>query len=97
MCTRLLDRKSLRAEDGVKYSTDTVRPHFIKEAQSVFNWRFDQFIRTKRENMEMVKWIGKFSLLLKRLRDARMHMLPMSAMSKTRKQNQYLADVPREN
>ena len=44
------------------------------------------------ENMEMVKWIGKFSLLLKRLRDAWMDMLPMFAMSETRKQNQYLVD-----
>ena len=29
----------------------------------------------------MVKWIGKFSLLLKRLRDDWMDMLPMSATS----------------
>ena len=28
--------------------------------------------------MEMVKWIGKISLLLKRLRDAWVDMLPMS-------------------
>ena len=27
----------------------------------------------------MVKWIGKFSLLLKRLRDGWMDMLPMSS------------------
>ena len=47
--------------------------------------------------MEMVMWIGKLSLILKRLRDAWMHMLLMSAMSETRKQNQYLADVTREN
>ena len=47
--------------------------------------------------MEMVKWIGKFSVLLKRLRDAWMDMLPMSAMSGTRKQYQNLADVTRGN
>ena len=29
----------------------------------------------------MVKWLGKFSLLLKRLRDAWMDMLPMSSTS----------------
>ena len=45
----------------------------------------------------MVKGIGKFSLLLKRLRDAWMDMLPMSAMSEERRRNQYLADVTREN
>ena len=44
-------------------------------------------------DVEMVKCIGKFSLLLKRLRDAWMDMLPMSAMSEERRRNQYLADV----
>ena len=32
----LLDRESLRAADGAKYFRDTLRPHFIKGAQSVF-------------------------------------------------------------
>ena len=35
-----LDHESLRAADGVKYFRDTLRPHFIKRAQSVFLWRF---------------------------------------------------------
>ena len=64
----LLDREPLRAASGVKYFRDTLRPHFIKGAQSVCLWFF--IIRGKRKNIEMVKWIGKFSLLLKRLRDA---------------------------
>ena len=34
----LLDRESLRATDGVKYFRDTLWPHFIKGAQSVFFW-----------------------------------------------------------
>ena len=67
-------------------------PTSLKE-RSVFLWRFYRFIRARRENTEMVKWIGEFSLLLKRLRDAWMDLLPMSAMSETRRQNQYLADV----
>ena len=40
---------------------------------------FHQFVRARRGNIEMVKWIGKFSLLLKHLRDAWMDMLPMSS------------------
>ena len=32
----LLNRESLKAEDGVKYFRDTLRPHFIKGAQSFF-------------------------------------------------------------
>ena len=42
----------------------------------------------RRGDIEMVKWIGKFSLLLKRLRDAWMDMLPMSTMSEERRRNQ---------
>ena len=45
----------------------------------------------------MVKWIGKLSLLLKRLRDAWMDMLPLPTMSEERRQNQYLAGVAQEN
>ena len=41
----LLDRETLRSEDGVKYFKDTLRLHFIKGAQSFFLWRFHQFIR----------------------------------------------------
>ena len=92
----LLDRESLRAQDGVKYFKDTLRPHFIKGAQSVFFWRIYQLIRARRGYIELVKWIGKFSLLLKRLRDAWMDF-PMTAMSEERRQDQYLADVAREN
>ena len=89
----LLHGESLRAEDGVKYFRDTLRPHFIKGAQSVFLWRFYQFTRARRGNVETVNWIGKFSLLLKRLKDAWTDMLLVSNMSEERKQNQYLADV----
>ena len=32
----------------------------------------------------MVKWIGKFSLLLNRLRDAWMDLLPLAALSNKR-------------
>ena len=39
----LKTRKPLRAADGVKYFRDTLRPHFIKGAQSVILWRFYQF------------------------------------------------------
>ena len=50
-----LDRENLRAEDGVKYFKDTLRRHFIKGAQSVFLWRFYQFFRARRGDIDMVK------------------------------------------
>ena len=89
----LLDREPLKAADGVKCFRGTLRRYFIKGAQSVFLWRFSQFTRARRGNIEMAKWIGEFSLLLKLLRDAWMDMLPLSTMSEERRQNQYLADV----
>ena len=52
------------------------RTHFIKRAHSVFPWRFDQFTRARRGNIEMIKWIGNLSLLLKRLKDGWMDISP---------------------
>ena len=45
----------------------------------------------------MVKWIGKFSLSLKRVKDAWMDLAPLSSMSEEQRQSQYLADVNLEN
>ena len=97
MSEGLLDRETLRSEDGVKYFKDTLRPHFIKGAQSIILCRFFRFSRAKRGHTEMVKWIGRFPLLLKRLRDAWMDILPVSAMSQERRETQYLADVTQLN
>ena len=41
----------------------------------------------------MVDWIGKFSLLLKRLNDSWMDLLPLSAMNQQQRESQYQADV----
>ena len=38
----------------------------------------------------MGNWIGKFSLLMRRLRDVCMDTLPLSTTSEERRQNQYL-------
>ena len=93
----LLNRESLRAEDGVKYFRDTLRPHFIKGAESVFLWRFYLFIREKKRKQGVVDWIGKFSLLLKRLKDAWMDMSPLSAMSQERRESQCMAEMTQLN
>ena len=45
----------------------------------------------------MVWWIGKFSLLLRRLRDAWMDMLPVTVMSQEQRETQYRADVDQLN
>ena len=45
----------------------------------------------------MVKWIGKFSVLLKRLKDSWMDILSISTLSEEQRQKQYLADVAEED
>ena len=93
----LLNRESLRADDGVEYFRDTLRPHYVKGAQNVFLWRFYLLIRARRGNTEMVDWIGKFSLLLKRLNDSWMDLLPLSVMNQQQRESQYQADVTHLN
>ena len=63
-------------------------PPAEEEDQDVFKRSSECFLleiltifRARREDIEMVKCIGKFSLLMKRLRDAWMDLLPMSATS----------------
>ena len=58
-----------------------VATQFQKRAQSVCLLGFYPFFRARRGDIEMVKWIGKFSLLLKRQRDAWMDMLPMTIVA----------------
>ena len=66
----LLNRDALKAEDGVKYFRDKLRPHFVKGAHSVSLWRFYLLMRARRGHTEMVDQIGKFDLLLKRAKDS---------------------------
>ena len=56
--------------EGVKHFKAVLRPYFIKGTQSVFLWRFFQFMRTHRGNTEFIKWIGKFGVSHKRLSEA---------------------------
>ena len=58
---------------------------------------FYQFTGARRGHVEMVKWTAKCSLLLKRLKDSWMDMLPISALSEEQRTDQYLADVTQKN
>ena len=64
-----------------------------RELEMFFLWRFYLLIRARRGNIEMVVWIGKFSLLLRRLKDAWMDMSPPSAMSQERRESQCMAEM----
>ena len=49
----VLDRESLRDQDGVKNFKDTLRLHIIKGAQSIFLWRF---IDSLEQIEETLRW-----------------------------------------
>ena len=73
----LLDRDLLRdPNNGVRYFKDTIRPHFVKGNQSVFLWRFFQFLRFYRGQQDLLRWIGRLSVVRKRLQDSWMDLLP---------------------
>ena len=56
-----LDRESLTAADGVA--------SLHQGSSNYVPLEIFQFTRSRRGNVEMVKWVGKLSLLWKRLKD----------------------------
>ena len=67
----LLDRDQLRhPQVGVRYFKTALRPHFVKSSQSVFLWRFFQLFKAHRGSQDMLRWIGRLSVLRKRIGEA---------------------------
>ena len=74
---RLLNRELLRdPNDGVNYFKRFLRPHFIKGAQTVFLYRFMQFMKHNRGTMDLQKWMARFQLTGNRLIESWMDLLP---------------------
>ena len=75
---RLLDREQLREPNGrgVEYFKRTLRPHFVKGAQTVFLYRFMRFMKNNRGNAELMKWMTRFQIDGKRLEEAWMDLCP---------------------
>ena len=75
---RLLDRDELRQpnERGVEYFKRTLRPHFVKGAQTVFLYRFMKFMKNNRGNGDLMKWMTRFQIDGRRLAESWMDLLP---------------------
>ena len=74
-----LDNERLRDPDnGVQCFIQTIRPYFVKGNNHVFLWRFLQLFRTDRGSMEIVHWIGRFEVTMRRLRLAWMDLLDLT-------------------
>ena len=69
---RLLDREELRQPNGrgVEYFKRTLRPHFVKGAQTVFLYRFMRFMKNNRGNGDLMKWMTRFQIDGRRLEEA---------------------------
>ena len=75
---RLLDRDDLRQPNGrgVDYFKRTLRPHFVKGAQTVFIYRFMKFMKNNRGNGDLMTWMTRFQIDGRRLEEAWMDLLP---------------------
>ena len=75
---RLLDRDGLRQPNGrgVENFKRTLRPHFVKGAQTVFLYRFMNFMKNNRGNGDLMKWMTRFQTDGRRLAESWMHLLP---------------------
>ena len=75
---RLLDREQLREPNGrgVEYFKRTLRPHFVKGAETVFLYRFMRFMKNNRGNAELMKWMTRFQIDGRRLEESWMDLCP---------------------
>ena len=75
---RLLDREELRQPNGrgVEYFKRTLRPHFVKGAQTVFLYRFMRFMKNNRGNGDLMKWMTRFQIDGRRLEESWMDLCP---------------------
>ena len=73
---RLLDREELRQPNGrgVEYFKRTLRPHFVKGAQTVFLYRFMRFMKNNRGNGDLMKWMTRFQIDGRRLEESWMDL-----------------------
>ena len=92
----LLNRASLRATDRAKYFLEYVETPLHQGSAEGVPLEILSVQSSKKRKFRNVKWIGDFQSW-QRLRDAWMDNLPMSSMSKEKRQGQYLADVAQEN
>ena len=61
-------------ERRVSYFLSVLRPHFIKDNEHVFFWRFFKFLNKKRGNADITMWIPSFVIEQKRLTDSWMDL-----------------------
>ena len=67
----MLDRIKLKdPDDGVNYFLRTLRPKFVKGAQTIFLYRLFRFNKLRRGKFDIVRWNARFELEMMRFRDS---------------------------
>ena len=56
--------------DGVTDFKRTLRPFFVKGSVNVFLYRFQQFMNLRRGSSDLMQWMSRFQIQLKRLEEA---------------------------
>ena len=79
------------AEEGVDYFKRTLRPFFVKGTSHVFLWRLMQIFKAHRGQQDLLRWMGRFGVLVKRLKEAWMECNPLLGMEQIVAQPGYLA------
>ena len=68
---KMLSRENVKSkEDGVTYFKRTLRPFFVKVSVNVFLYRFQLFMSLRRGSSNLMKWMSRFQIQLKRLEEA---------------------------
>ena len=64
-------------ENGVSYFLSTLRPHFVKDVEHMFLWRFLRFFKKTRGNYDITLWIPSWDITYRYLNDAWMDLAPV--------------------
>ena len=87
-----LDPEQLReAGEGVDYLKRTLRPFFVKGTSHVFLWRFMQIFKAHRGQQDLLRWMGRFGVLVKRLKESWMDCLTTLSMEQIIVHPEYIA------
>ena len=74
----LLDIEKLTQPGAVKYLLDTLRPHFVKDRNHVYLWRFLRFFKFTRGNSDITMWIPRYQIMFHKVVDSWMDILDLA-------------------
>ena len=87
-----MDPEQLReAGEGVDYLKRTLRPFFVKGTSHAFLWRFMQIFKAHRGQQDLLRWMGRFGVLVKRLKESWMDCLTAFSMEQIIVHPEYIA------